>query len=56
MPVLAIGLVRVWIVMSNGVAGSVYDRSAIRSLEPLVGVIHELPLPKVSYLNPATPA
>jgi putative DNA primase/helicase len=34
-----------------GVAGSVYDSSNA----PLVGVIHELPLPKVSYLNPATP-
>jgi hypothetical protein len=24
-------------------------------MKPLVGVIHELPLPRVSYLNPATP-
>jgi hypothetical protein len=24
-------------------------------MKPLVGVIHELPLPKVSSLNPATP-
>jgi hypothetical protein len=38
-----------------GVAGSVYDSSNRGSLEPLVGVIHELPLPKVPYLNPATP-
>jgi hypothetical protein len=38
-----------------GVAGSVCDSSNMLSLEPLVGVIHELPLPKVSYLNPATP-
>jgi hypothetical protein len=38
-----------------GVAGSVYDLSNMQSLESLVGVIHELPLPKVSYLNPAMP-
>jgi len=40
---------------SVGVADSGYDLSIMRSLQPWVGAIHELPLPKVSYLNPATP-
>ena len=39
----------------DGVADSGYDLLMIRSLKPWVGAIHELPLPKVSYLNSATP-
>ncbi|MCY7384158.1 MAG: hypothetical protein LH628_16540 [Microcoleus sp. CAN_BIN18] len=42
-------------VFKLGVADSGYDSSIMRSLQPWVGAIHELPLPKVSYLNPATP-
>ncbi|MCY7384155.1 MAG: hypothetical protein LH628_16520 [Microcoleus sp. CAN_BIN18] len=38
-----------------GVADSGYDSSIMRSLQPWVGAIHELPPLKVSYLNPATP-
>jgi hypothetical protein len=32
-----------------------YGKRSKRSLEPVVGAIHELPLPQVSYLNSATP-
>jgi hypothetical protein len=38
-----------------GVAEFKYDKRSFRSLKPLVGVIHELPLPRVSYINSATP-
>ena len=38
-----------------GVAEYKYDNRSFRSLEPVVGAIHELPLPRVSYINSATP-
>ncbi len=38
-----------------GVAEYKYSERSFRSLEPVVGAIHEVPLPQVSYLNSATP-
>jgi uncharacterized protein len=38
-----------------GVAEYKYDRRSFRSPEPVVGAIHELPLPQVSYINSAMP-
>jgi hypothetical protein len=38
-----------------GVAEYKYDKRLFLSLEPVVGAIHELPLPQVSYINSAMP-
>jgi hypothetical protein len=39
-----------------GIAKCKYDRRSFLSLEPVVGAVHELPLPQVSYINSAMPS